>query len=195
MDQVAPAELFPHVRVVMGMIIGLGMTRLLMTVAGMIQHPKRANLSSIHLLWIASILVELVLFWWWEFALFKLEHWTFGITLFLILYAVALFLLAALLSPDNIDEYDSYEDFFIKRRHWFFGLFAATFVFDAIDTLIKGGEYWVRYGADYAIQIPLGLALCAVAIRWADRRVQIGAVLLHLAYQTFWISQYFDTLA
>lgn len=194
MDQVSPAELFPHVRVVMGMIIGLGMTRLLMTVAGMIQHPKRANLSSIHLLWIVSILVELVLFWWWEFSLFKLQHWTFGVTLFLTLYAVTLFLLAAILAPDNIDEYASYEDFFLQRRRWFFALFAATFVFDTIDTLIKGSEYWGRYGTNYAIQIPFGLLLCAVAIRWPDRRVQLGAVLLHIAYQAYWISQYFDTL-
>jgi len=194
MDPVLSPELFPHIRVVMGMVIGLGMTRLLMTVAGMIQHPKRANLSSIHLLWMGSMLVELVLFWWWEFSLFQLAHWTFGITLFLILYAVTLFLLAALLAPDNIDEYESYEDFFLQRRHWFFGIFAVTFLFDAIDTLIKGNQYWERYGIDYAIQIPFGLILCAVAIRWADRRVQLGAVLIHFAYQIFWISQYFDTL-
>ena len=95
MEQMSPAELFPHVRIVMGMIVGLGITRLLMTVAGLVQHPKCSRVSAIHLLWIASILVELVLFWWWEFALFRLEHWTFAITLFLILYAVTLFLLAA----------------------------------------------------------------------------------------------------
>ena len=85
MDQMSPAELFPHVRIVMGMIVGLGITRLLMTVAGLIQHPARSRISAIHLLWIASILVELVLFWWWEFALFRLEHWTCAITLFVIL--------------------------------------------------------------------------------------------------------------
>lgn len=194
METSAVHELFPHVRIVMGMIVGLGITRLLMTVAGLIQHPHRARLSFIHLLWIASTLVELVLFWWWEFALYNLEYWTFGITLFLILYAVTLFLMAALLSPDHIAEYDGYEDFFLKRRHWFFGLFAATFVFDTIDTLIKGGAYWERFGLDYFIQVPLGLILCVVAIRSVDRRVHIAAVLLHLAYQAYWISRFFYTV-
>lgn len=187
--------LFPHVRIVLGIVIGLAITRLLMTIAGFIQHPRRANVSAIHLLWMGSILLELVLFWWWEFALYRIEHWTFGIALFLVLYAVTLFLLAALLSPDNIEEYASYEDFFLNRRRWFFGIFAVTFVLDAVDTLIKGSAYWERYGFDYAIQIPLGLALCAVAIATRDRRVQIGAVLVHLAYQVFWISQYFDSAA
>ena len=194
MDAADIHELFPHVRIVMGMIVGLGITRLLMTVAGLIQHPHRARLSALHLLWIGSILVELVLFWWWQFALFRLEYWTFGITLFLILYAVTLFLLAALLSPDSVSEYDGYEDFFLKRRGWFFGLFAATFVLDTVDTLIKGEAYWNRFGLEYFIQVPLGLVLCAIAIRTTDRRIHLAAVLLHIAYQAYWISRFFYTV-
>ena len=194
MEPLGTAELFPHVRIVMGMVVGLGITRLLMTVAGLIQHSQRLRRSSIHLLWMFSILLELVLFWWWEFALFRLEQWSFAITLFLIVYAVTLFLLAALLSPDNIAEYDGYEDFFLKRRHWFFGLFGATFVLDAIDTMIKGDGYWTRFEIDYAIQIPFGLLLCAVAIRSADLRVHLAAVLLHLVYQTYLISRFFYTI-
>jgi hypothetical protein len=194
MDPNAAHELFPHVRIVMGMIVGLGITRLLMTVAGLIQHPQRLRRSSIHLLWMFSILLELVLFWWWEFALFRLEQWSFAITLFLIVYAITLFLLAALLSPDNIAEYDGYEDFFLKRRHWFFGLFGATFVLDAIDTMIKGDGYWNRFEIDYAIQIPFGLLLCAIAIRSAERRVHLAAVLLHLVYQSYLISRFFYTV-
>ena len=46
---------------------------------------------------------------------------------FLIAYAVTLFLLAALLFPDKLDEYRGYEDFFLTRRRWFFGVFALTF--------------------------------------------------------------------
>ena len=194
MDTSAVHDLFPHVRIVMGMIVGLGITRLLMTVAGLIQHPQRAKISSLHLLWVVSILVELVLFWWWEFSLFKLESWTFGITLFLIFYAITLFLMAALLSPDSVSDYDGYEDFFLKRRKWFFGLLAATFVLDTIDTLIKGGTYWERFGLDYFIQVPFGLILCIVAVRSTNRRVHIGAVLLHLAYQVYWISRFSYTL-
>ena len=132
------AELFPHIRIVMGMVVGLGITRLLMGVAGLIQHPRRAKLSAIHLLWALSVLVELVLFWWWEFALYEISDWSFGIFAFLIGYAVLLFLMAALLFPDNIDDYDGYEDFFLRRRHWFFGVVALTFLFDIVDTLIKG---------------------------------------------------------
>ena len=194
MEHLGSAELFPHVRILMGMVVGLAMTRLLMTVAGLIQHPQRSRLSALHLLWVVSILVELVLFWWWEFALFRLEHWTFAITLFLILYAVTLFLLAALLSPDNIAEYNGYEDFFLKRRHWFFVFFAVTFVLDAIDSMIKGDGYWTRFEYEYFMQVPAGLVLSAIAIRFGSPRLHLAIVVLHMTYQAYLVSRFFYTV-
>ena len=185
------AELFPHVRIVMGMVVGLGITRLLMGYAGLIQHPTRAKLSLIHLLWGFSILVELVLFWWWEFELYNVQHWNFGLFAFLIGYAVTLFLLAALLFPDKIDDYDGYEDFFLKRRHWFFAIFGLTFVLDVIDTLVKGEPYFDTLGIGYLIQVPIGLALAAIAIWTSDRRYHLGLVVIHLVYQAWWITQLF----
>ena len=187
-------ELFPHIRIVMGMVIGLGITRLLMGVAGLIQHPNRNKPSTVHLLWVGSILVELVLFWWWEFALFQINSWSFGLFFFLIFYAVTLFLMAALLFPDNITEYAGYEDFFLKRRKWFFGLLAATFVFDSIDTLIKGAEHWERFGPDYFLQVPFGLVLCALGIWSANRRLHIAVPALHIGYQLYWIIKVFNTM-
>lgn len=185
------SEIFPHVRIVMGMVIGLGITRLLMGYAGLIQHPNRARLSAVHLLWGLSILIELVLFWWWEFELYGVQHWNFGLFAFLIGYAVTLFLLAALLFPDKLDDYDGYEDFFLKRRHWFFGIFGLTFVLDIVDTLVKGEPFFDTLGVGYLIQVPIGLALAAIAIWTTDRRYHLGLVIIHIAYQAWWIGQLF----
>src|SRR6478752_2754239 len=174
MDTVAPHELFPHVRIVMGMIIGLGITRMLTGIAGFIQHPDRYRVSLLHMLWVGSILLELVLFWWWEFGLSRIPQWSFGIYLFLIGYAVVLYLIAALLFPDNISEYAGYEDFFIRRRRWFFGLLAAAFVLDIVDTMIKGAERWSQLSGDYLVQVPIGLMLCLIGCVSARRSVQIA---------------------
>jgi hypothetical protein len=187
------AELFPHIRIVMGMVVGLGITRLLMGVAGLIQHPRRAKLSPIHLLWALSVLVELVLFWWWEFALYEVTNWSFGIFAFLIGYAITLFLMAALLFPDNIDDYDGYEDFFLKRRHWFFAIFGLTFLLDIVDTLIKGEPYFDTLGLDYLVQVPIGLLLAGIAIWTANRRFHLGLVIVQLIYQAWWIYILFYT--
>ena len=48
METVSPHEIFTHVRIVMGMVIGLGITRMLAGIAGFIQHPGR-YLSLIHI--------------------------------------------------------------------------------------------------------------------------------------------------
>lgn len=189
METVSPHELFPHVRIVMGMVIGLAITRMLTGLASFIQHPGRHRLSLLHMLWVGSILLELVLFWWWEFGLSRIPNWSFGIYLFLIGYAVVLYLLAALLFPDNISEYAGYEDFFIRRRRWFFGLLAAAFLLDIVDTLIKGSEHWSQLSGDYLVQVPIGLLLCLVAYISERRGVQIGLALTHLAYQAYWIGR------
>jgi len=194
MENATPHELFPHVRIVMGMIIGLGIARMLTGIAGFIQHPGRHRVSLLHMLWIGSILLELVLFWWWEFGLSRLPSWSFAVYLFLISYSIVLYLLSALLFPDNISEYEGYEDFFINRRRWFFGLMAASFVLDVFDTLIKGREHWSQLSGDYLIQVPIGLLLCLVACVFAQRSIQISVAALHIAYQAYWIGRIVYTM-
>jgi hypothetical protein len=115
--------------------------------------------------------------------------WSFGIYLFLIGYAVVLYLLSALLFPESISEYAGYEDFFIRRRRWFFSLMAATFVLDVVDTLIKGLAHWNQLSADYLVQVPIGLALCLTASIFAGRGVQIAVAAMHLAYQFYWVGR------
>src|SRR5690606_33565670 len=176
----------------MGTVIGLGLTRILLGTAGLVQHPTRAKLSLIHLLWAASVLFELILFWWWEFDLFQIPDWSFGVFFFLIIYSVTLFLLGALLFPDRVDDYDGYGDFFLKRRHWFFGVLAATFVLDVIDTLIKGSPYFDNVGIWYLAQVPIGIALCLIAIWTRNRTYHLSLVVLHLAYQAAWAWRLFN---
>ena len=180
-------DLFPHIRVVMGIVLGLAISKLLTGFAGLVQHPGRYRLSAIHLLWAVSILVELILFWWWEFALSKIQIWNFATFVFLIGYTITLFLMAALLFPDSIDEYGGYEAYFIRRRRWFFGLFAMTSVLDVIDTMIKGEAHWDRLSADYAVQVPIGAVLCIVGCWSVKKRVHLALALMHLAYQAYWM--------
>ena len=106
---------------------------------------------------------------------------------------MTLFGLAALLFPDNLSEYDGYEDFFLKRRHWFFGIFGLTFLLDLADTLIKGAPYFQAMDLLYLVQIPFGLVLSGVAIWTPNRRFQLAFVIVHLIYQAWSIGFYFET--
>lgn len=197
MEQQLPSahDIFPHIRIVMGMVIGLGLTRLLSGVARIVQHPKQYQLYGVHLAWVALVLLMLVHFWWWEFGLYEIAEWTFGKYLFLIGYAVALFLLCAFLFPESMQDYRSYEDYFYSRRAWFFGLLAATYLLDIVDTLLKGEAHFARFGNEYLIRTPVMVGLCAVAILSRNRRFHMAFVAFALVYQFWWILRLFDTIA
>jgi len=186
-------EIYPHLRIVMGMVIGLGVTRLLSGVARIVQHPAQ-HIYGVHLAWVASVLLALVHYWWWQFGLYQIEVWTFGVYLFVIGYAIVLFLLCALLFPDSMQGYGGYKDYFLARRAWFFGLLATTYLLDVVDTFIKGDAHFARFAHEYLIRTPLLVLLCAVAARSANQRFHVVFVAATLAYQLSWIFRLFDTL-
>lgn len=196
MEKITPAyDVFPHIRIVMGMIIGLGLARLLSGTARIIQHPDQYRLYPVHLAWVASTLLMLVHFWWWEFGLYKIGHWTFGTYFFLIGYAIVLFLLCAMLFPDSMQDYTSYEDYFYSRRGWFFGLLAFTYALDVIDTLLKGKTHFAQFGYEYLFRIPTLIVLCVIAILTRNRIYHTVFVVAALAYQITWILRLFGTIS
>src|SRR5215510_1748620 len=104
-------EIFLHICVVMGVILGLGIVCLFAGMVCFIQHPGRHKVYLVHMGWVVSILLTLVHFWWWEFWLFNIEHWTFALYGFLLGYLTVLYLLSTLIFPDDITEYRDYEDY------------------------------------------------------------------------------------
>ena len=187
-------DVFPHVRIVIGMIIGLGVTRLLSGAARIVQHPTQYKLYAVHLAWVAFTLLMLVHFWWWEFGLYRIESWTFGKYVFLIGYSIILFLLCAMLFPESMQGYHSYEDYFYSRRAWFFGLLAVVYLLDVIDTLLKVKVHFAHFGNEYLIRTPLLVAASIAAIFVSDRRFHVAFVALALIYQIVWILRLFDTI-
>ena len=54
---------------------------------------------------------------------------------------------AALLFPDRIDDYDGCADYFHARQGWFYGLLAAIFLVDIVDSALKGATHLRSLGA------------------------------------------------
>lgn len=187
-------DVFFHVRFVLSMVVSLSIARLLAGTARFVQHPSHGRPDFVHFGWVLSMLVLVIQFWWWEFGLNKIPHWTFDLYIFVVLYATLLYFLCALLYPDNIDEYSGYGDYFISRRKWFFALFALVQVFDFADTLIKGRSHFAMLGLEYMLQAPIYIALAITAMFASDRRFQIAFVVANLLYQSSYIARQFQTL-
>ena len=115
-------DLYLHVRVLISIILGLSVTRLVSGVARFVQHPDRHRIWWIHLGWVGWALLNVITFWWWEFRLSLIVHWSYALYFFVCLYASMYYFLSVLLFPDDLQGYDGFEDYFLSRRVWFFRL-------------------------------------------------------------------------
>lgn len=176
------SDLYLHVRVVISIIVGLCVTTLLSGFARFVQHPRRERVSILHLGWAASLLLWIIHFWWWEFRLSMVQTWTFASYFFVILYAILFYFLCTLLFPSDLKDYAGYEDYFLSRRKWFFGILAATFLADVIDTSLKGSSYLHSFGIEYPIRIIANLTICAIAMFTSNRRIQLTLLAVSFLY-------------
>ncbi len=190
--QVVPSDLFVHVRIIMSVVVGFGLTRLLALLGRIVQHPTRARVYWVHLLWVVSMIITLIHFWWWEFSLATIT-WSFEIYAFLIFYASLYYFVCVLLSPDDSHEYAGYEDYFISRRRWIFGFIALTELVDLIDTAIKGRVYIGSLGPEYYVRLVVYVALALVAMTTPSRRFHAVFAVANLVYQISFILRLYDT--
>ena len=185
---------FEYVSVLTSIVIGLGIAHLLKGVASLVQHPGRAKAYWVHLLWVTFMFFQAVFFWWWEFALQSLDQWTFDIYLFVLFYAFVIYLLCALLFPQDLDDYSGYEDYFMARRAWFLGLLAVYFLLDFWDTWIKGADYFASLGLEYPISQAIIIVCLLVGTVTANRRFHGAFVVLMLVYQVSRALRTYDTI-
>ncbi len=189
------ALIFLHLRVVMGIVVGLSITRLLSGLAGFIQHPRTARVFLTHLGWAFTLLLMVVHFWWWEFKLADIRHWNFQLYFFVVFYAVLFFLLCALLFPDSTTDYSGYESYFFSRRRWFFGILALNFSADVVDTLLKGFAHFEALGIEYPVRTVMLVALCLVAMVVKSRIFHLVFMAFTFIYQLSWVIRDLDSIA
>jgi len=187
-------DIFIHVRVLMGVVLGLGLTRMLAGVARFAQHPHQKPLYVGHLLWISVVIVMSVHYWWFEFGLIRINPWTFELFVFVLSYAFLLYLMASLLIPESLEDFGSYGDYFISRRKWFFALLALSVPVDLIDTAAKGPAYLHSLGPEYSIRLIATLVLCGIGAWTKNRQVQVALAALYLAYLVSWILRVYRVL-
>jgi len=193
-DTGSMATLYVHVRILLGMVIGLGLTHLLRHFANLIENPQRDRLYWVHLGWALSMLLFLLHWWWWQFRLAHLVQWTFNLYLFVAVYALLLYLLCALIFSDSAREYPDYREYYYARRQWFFGLLAVVYAVDMVDTWIKGPAYFHSFGTEFVVRNLAYIVLCVAAALTRNPRFHGAFVSLGLAYQFSWIARQFETL-
>ena len=183
------SDQFQHVMVLISIIIGLGITNLLLGLSGAIERltestrPLRISWATIF--WLAYLFFLMVLFWWWEFRLLDLlKQWSLWNYFLVICFAVVLFLQVALLIPRDWDKVDDMNEYFLAKRRWFYSVFALSLIIDLIDSYMKGGLAYINgtgilsWGFNLA-----GLAAAVVGFRSTRIRVHTTMAIVFLVWE------------
>nr|WP_063571892.1 hypothetical protein [Luteibacter rhizovicinus] len=187
--------IYAHIRVVLSIILGMGITTLLKGIASIIEHPRLFGWSWIHMSWVVWALISIMTFWWWEFRLTEVPVWTFGSYLFVLSYCALYFMMSTLLFPSDVREFGSYENYILERRGWFFGLIALLTVMDLVDTSLKGSARWHTLGAAYLAHTVIMLGVVIIGFTQKRRKVQLTLAVFALAYQAAYFAVEYFTLS
>lgn len=187
-------EHFTHVRIIIGMVLGISVSRLVMGMSEFLQHPKRQKVYLVHLGWVLYLFLTIIHFWWYEFGLVKVKAWSFDLYLFLITFACLFAFVAALLFPSSLAEYESYEDYFQSRRRTFYTMFAVLALADLFDTAIKGHDHFHGLGVEYPLQQAALILLSVIAIIVPSKIYQGVFVASVLIYKVLWIFRLYNVL-
>ncbi|WP_397476072.1 hypothetical protein [Pusillimonas sp.] len=188
-------ETFVHVRIFIGMILGISVARLVTGLTRFIQHPGHERPYPVHIAWVAFVLLFIAHFWWFEFALFKIQSWSFATYFFLLVYAGIFAVIAALLFPDRIDEYNGFRGYFLARRRWLYSALLFLFLADVVDTLLKGPEYYATYyNWDYPLRQGVFIIGTSLALFVKSENYQKALAYFMLLFQMGWIIALFGVL-
>ena len=129
---------FEYLAVFISIILGLGVTHLLLGLGHMIHHRSQIVVDRTHLLWTATTFLILVLNWWVFFQWQTFEVWTFDVFLLAIIWAVLIYLMVVVLFPPGVAVNESYGEVFEQNRRWFLCFWVAATSVDIGFTAIRG---------------------------------------------------------
>lgn len=183
---------FEYIFTLLSIIIGLGITHLLVGIGRLINNPKGVKIYWVHIVWTIRIFTSLIFFWWFEYKFCEMTEWTFPVFLFIILYAVLMFLWCVINMPFYFPK--NFEDYYYSSRKWFFLIYIVICAIDIIDTYIKGQDHLNNLGLHYFIYVSIAILLSIFAIIVRNRIFHGVIAVLFLLYQIWFAITVYGTI-
>jgi len=163
---------FEYLSVFVAVIMGLAVTRLLSAVGGTLRHRKSVEGHWVHSLWALNVLFYVVSIWWSLFAWNQLSEWNYFLFLFIVLYAIVLYLLADVLYPDHVAPGLDLQGHFIEHRGLFFGLLLIAVLLDIPETVMKDRAGLRPVPSSYWALHAVWMVVPVAGMLTANRRLQ-----------------------
>ena len=185
-------DAFSYLSVLLSIILGLGLTQLLTAAGRLIRHRDRVHVDWLPLLWSIVLLVVYVQSWWAMFGLRSVRDWTFVAFLVVLAQTIMLYMMAAVVLPEQVEETGvDLEAHYDRQHRWFFGFFLATLCISIVKDLLIAGHL---PGPANLVFHGLLAAVCVAAIVANSRRVQVALSIVGAIAVTVYIGALFMTL-
>jgi hypothetical protein len=177
-------DAFGYLSVLLSIIIGLGMTQLLTAIGRLIRHRDRVRVHWLPVLWTVVLLLIYVQVWWSMYGLRLRSDWTFLAFCVVLLQTATLYVMAAVVIPEQADELGlDLEAYFERHHRWFYGFFLATLVISVLKDVVLAGQLPDRTNLIFHGVLALG---CVSGLFVRGRRYQqalgVGFALVIVAY-------------
>ncbi len=107
---------FNFMMVLLSIIVGLGLTEILVNIARQVKARKTSKTFWVHSGVVALLFLGFLQIWWESWGLHELEQWAFPHLLLLLVTPVGLFLISHLIYPDDLEGVDMEEYYFENSR-------------------------------------------------------------------------------
>ncbi len=155
---------YNYLSVLVSIILGLGITNLLIGFAGLVRERARVRMYAPVPIWMVTFFFAHVQMWWAMFGLASVQHWTFAKFLSVLLQPVALFLTSAFIAPDLSGQrtIDLKVGFFRELR-WLGGGLAAVTLTSVAKNILITGKMEIADAVAHAIFGVLALAIILIS--------------------------------
>jgi hypothetical protein len=175
---------FSYLVVLTSIVLGLAVTRVIAGLGNIIQARRRRRPYWVHSVWMINLLLTITIVWWVAYRWRTQEQWTFVLFLWLLLTPTLLYLISALVFPDNEEAQNvtTWETYYYQNNRDIFILYALVFPIDLVDTMLKGLAHFQAQGPLYLATMLLWLALLAAAAFTRRRGYHAALAVLFFIY-------------
>lgn len=164
---------FEFVSVLVSIIIALAITRILKSLASVLEYRSTVRVDLLVMVWAAHLLIYSLIWWWVVMGNYRdQESWRLVEFLALCAYGVSLYFASALILPGSSADGPDLRARYEAIRRPFFSVLIATIFLEFLDTFLKGGiDRIIELGPFYYCQFGLALILSISALWISDRRL------------------------
>jgi uncharacterized membrane protein len=182
---------FNYLSVLVSIILGLGITQLLSSVARAVEHRDTGSLYWPSIAWFLVLLLGHIQTWWSFYGLSTHKDWNFIQFLFVLIQPIGLYLLSVLVLPSESAAIKDQKTWYGAHRRAFFYLLATFIIMSLLRDIVLSGRLPQTGNAVFQAFLFFGALVAAYN---ANERLHKSFALITLSAFVLYIALLFSRL-